>query len=149
MDGLMLRGACRITVRLVWLLLPVVGLLAAAPVASATVAPRLVVTAVKSPPSRLAILSVFRVRDTTRDEGGGRAPASLTAYLLSADRRPSVNDLSVGDRRVPALARGKSSSGQVRLRVPVLAAGGRFYLLACASAGRPVPRCGAEPRRAG
>jgi hypothetical protein len=70
MDGLMLRGVRRITARLVLLLLPMVGLVAVAPVASAMGVSRLVVTAVKSPPSRLAIRSVFRVRDMTRNVGG-------------------------------------------------------------------------------
>jgi hypothetical protein len=109
------------------------GVLAAAPAAAwAARAPKLVVSALQSSPTRPVVLSRFTVKETTHNAGSGTAPASVTAYFLSTDRKLSSDDLPVGQRRVPALKPGKSSTGHVRVTAPVLAAGGTYYLLACA-----------------
>jgi hypothetical protein len=113
------------------------GVLAASPAAAwAAREPKLVVSALQSSPTRPVALSRFTVNEITQNAGSGTAPASVTAYFLSTDRKLSSDDLAVGQRRVPALTHGKSSSGHVRVTAPVLAAGGTYYLLACANDAR-------------
>ena len=131
-------------------LLPVLGALLLAPAASAASGPNLTVTVVKTAATKAPILSRITVTDTTRNRGRGRSPASATAFFLSSDRKPTSSDLPAGTRRVRALGAGRSNTGRVRLTVPVLAAGGNWYVLACAGAvGSPPTPTGAAHCRAG
>jgi hypothetical protein len=134
----------------VGVLLPMLGALLLAPAASAASGPNLTVIAVKTAATKALILSRFTVTDTTRNRGRGRSPASATVFFLSSDRKPSLADLPAGTGRVRALGAGRSNTSRARLTVPVLAAGGTWYVLACAGAvGHPPTSTGAGHCRAG
>ena len=68
--------------------------------------------------------------DTTRNVGGGTAPASSTRYYLSTDSVVDAGDVALGSRAVPSLAPGASDSGSVTFMIPAATAGGLYYLLA-------------------
>ncbi|HXD58612.1 MAG TPA: CARDB domain-containing protein [Thermoleophilaceae bacterium] len=106
--------------------------LLAAPAAVAAGGPDLVVGAVQNPPAKLSVLARLSLRDTTKNKGKRAAAASQTAYFLSTDRKQSVDDIPLGARKVRGLRAGKSKAGSLRVKVPAVAAGGRYYLLACA-----------------
>ena len=71
----------------------------------------LVVTTVSSPPTARAPGSTFTVMDTTRNQGGIAATASMTRYYLSTDAQKAGAILLASGRAVPALAPGTSSVG--------------------------------------
>jgi hypothetical protein len=110
----------------------VCGGLVAAPTAGAASRPDLVVGAVQNPPAKLSVLARLSLRDTTKNKGKGAAGASQTAYYLSSDRKQSVDDILLGARKVRGLRAGKSKAGSLRVKVSPLAAGGSYYVLACA-----------------
>ena len=73
--------------------------------------PDLVVTTVSSPPAARAPGSSFTVMDTTRNQGGIAATASMTRYYLSTDGQKTGAILLASGRAMPALAPGTSSVG--------------------------------------
>jgi hypothetical protein len=79
-----------------------------------------------------------RVIDEVRNVGRRRARATRTRFVLSRDRRRSGDDVLLGQRRVPALSRRRSSRRRLTLRLPADLAGGTWRLLACADATRRV-----------
>jgi subtilisin family serine protease/subtilase family serine protease len=78
------------------------------------------------------------VSDTTKNQGGGSAPASATHYLLSADAVADAGDILLGSRAVPALAAGAVSSGSLIVTIPVGTPTGTRYLIAAADGGNGV-----------
>ncbi|MFL5581313.1 MAG: CARDB domain-containing protein, partial [Gemmatimonadaceae bacterium] len=101
------------------------------------VGPDLTVSSLAAPASAGAGATVS-VTDSTRNAGGGAAPASTTRFYLSADSLPG-GDVLLGARAVPALAPGATDTGTVSLLIPADTAGGSYYLLAVADADGLVP----------
>jgi len=97
----------------------------------------LVVSAWSAPSSAGAGESIT-VTDTTRNQGGGAAPASVTQYFLSANSTLDGADVALGSRTVPALGSGASSSGSITLMLPAEIANGTWYLIAKADATQSV-----------
>jgi subtilase family serine protease/subtilisin family serine protease len=89
----------------------------------------LVVTTLTLPSSVGAGVS-FAVTDTTRNQGGSPADASMTAYYLSTDAVLNPADIPLGGRAVPALGAGASHTGSVTLTIPAGTAAGSYYVLA-------------------
>jgi subtilase family serine protease len=70
------------------------------------------------------------VSDTTRNLGGGAAPATSTWYFLSANNLLDAGDVAIGSRAVGALAAGASDSGTATLTIPAGTASGTYYVIA-------------------
>jgi len=95
--------------------------------------PDLVETLVSSPPSTAVVGGSFSVKDTAKNQGSVSAGASTTRYYFSLDKLKSSGDkLLSGQRAVPILAPGQSSSGTVSVTIPSGTAAGTYFLLACA-----------------
>jgi CARDB len=95
--------------------------------------PDLVETLVSSPPSTAVVGGSFSVKDTAKNLGSVSAGASTTRYYFSLDKLKSSGDkLLSGQRGVPILAPGQSSSATVSATIPSGTAAGTYFLLACA-----------------
>ena len=68
--------------------------------------------------------------DTVMNQGGAPAGASTTRYYFSTNTTLDANDTLVGERAVPALAAGASSSGAIPLQIPPGTAAGNYYFIA-------------------
>src|SRR5439155_892959 len=79
--------------------------------------PGLLITAVTAPWTAGAG-STITVGDTTANQGGGAAGASLTGYYLTTKTYYDGTDTSLGKRSVGALAAGASDSGTLTLSIP-------------------------------
>ena len=95
------------------------------------VGPDLTVTAL-TVPATAGIATVFTATDTTRNAGGGSAPATTTRYYLSLDGLPDAGDLLLGSRAVAALAPGATDTGSASLTIPAGTAGGAYFIVAVA-----------------
>ena len=71
------------------------------------------------------------VADTTTNSGAGPAGASYTFFYMSTDG--VTKGASLGDRYLPSVAAGGSSSGTTSVTLPSNI-GGTYYILACANA---------------
>jgi subtilase family serine protease/subtilisin family serine protease len=91
-----------------------------------------------SAPATVGAGQSITVTDTTKNQGGGSAPASVTHFVLSADAVADAGDTLLGSRAVPALAAGGSSMGSVVLTIPAGTPTGRRYLVAVADGGGSV-----------
>jgi len=104
--------------------------------ASATklqVGPDLIESVVNASATLIGAGSTLQVSDTTINQGGGNSAPSLTQYYLAPYTTKSSNArLLSGNRSVPALGPGTTSSGTLTVTVPSDMAVGSFYLLACA-----------------
>ena len=74
--------------------------------------------------------ATISVTDTTRNQGGGAAPASSTRYYLSSNFTLDSGDTLLGSRAVAALAPGVSDTGTVALTLPLGLTAGTYYLFA-------------------
>ena len=93
-----------------------------------------------SAPANVGAGTPFAVTDTTKNQGGGPADASLTAFYLSTNAVLDALDVPLGSRSVPALGPGVSNTGSVTITIPAGTPGGTYYLLARADAMRlPIP----------
>ena len=72
------------------------------------------------------------VTDTTQNAGGGTAPASSTAFYLSANVMLDAADVLLGSRGVLALAPGASTGASTTVAIPITVATGSYYVLALA-----------------
>lgn len=70
--------------------------------------------------------------DTTRNAGGGTAPATTTRYYLSSNGVPDASDVLLGSRPVPALSPGTTDTATVTLTIPAETAAGSWFVLAVA-----------------
>ena len=70
------------------------------------------------------------VSDTTKNAGGGGAPATQTAFYLSMNTALDAADTLLGTRAVRALEAGGIDSGSMSLLVPLSTTAGSFYVLA-------------------
>lgn len=91
--------------------------------------PDLTVVTLSAPGSATAGTSVT-VRTTITNLGTGAAPGAQATFYLSVDPARSADDVVLGDRVVPALAPGASSSGATAVLLPAGLAPGKYYLLA-------------------
>lgn len=89
----------------------------------------LVISAVTAP-SPIAAGSVVTVTDTTRNQGAGLADGSVTAFYLSTNSILDAADVRLGQRTVPALSGGSSSSGTTDVVIPAETPGGLYFILA-------------------
>jgi CARDB protein len=102
--------------------------------------PDLVVSAVSNPPAVVIRGQKFSVTDTTLNQGGSTAGASITRYYLSLDQVRGPGDKRLGGKRlIPALASGASSTGTVNVKVKLTTKLKTYYLLACADDKKLVP----------
>jgi subtilisin family serine protease/lysozyme family protein len=97
------------------------------------VGPDLVESGVSSTSTSIGPGASLVVSDTTTNQGGGDAGASITQYYLGPFSNKSSNArLLMGNRSVPGLSAGVISQGTVVVTVPANMATGSYYLLACA-----------------
>ena len=64
------------------------------------------------------------------NQGGAAAGASTIRYYFSTNSALDANDTPVGERAVPVLAAGASSSGTIGLQIPPGTAAGTYYFIA-------------------
>ena len=96
---------------------------------SIRVGPDLVVTTFSAPTSAPAGAVVLATQ-TTRNDGGETAAATVTSFYLSSNFTLDGGDLLLATRLVPALGVGASDAGSVSLPIPVSTAPGTWYLIA-------------------
>jgi subtilase family serine protease len=95
--------------------------------------PDLLGDAISNPPTTKARGTTFSVTDTTRNGGTVASGASTTRYYLSLDGLKNAGDtLLTGNRPVPGLAAGASSSGTITVTIPSGTPLNTYFLLACA-----------------
>ncbi len=78
------------------------------------------------------------ITDTTRNQGGGTAPASQTRYYFSSNSVFDGGDVELGIRNVPGLAPGASSSGSTQVTIPTGTPAGTWYVIARADSAEAV-----------
>jgi subtilisin family serine protease/subtilase family serine protease len=100
--------------------------------------PDLVASALSAPAVAGAGESIT-LTETTKNQGGGAAPASTTRYFLSSDTALDTADQEIAARSVPALAPGASSAGSVVAVIPPQTLPGTWHLMALADAAGAVP----------
>lgn len=100
--------------------------------------PDLVVTRVGDPPSEIGRGASFTAQDTTRNQGTVTAGRSSTRYYLSSVPTPGDDLPLAGQHFVAALSAETGSTASVNVTVPVSAALGSYYLVACADNGNAV-----------
>jgi subtilase family serine protease len=73
----------------------------------------------------------FQVSDTTKNQGTGASPESLTSFYLSPNSSWDAADTPIGSRNVPGLAPGASSSApSTTVTIPADMRTGTYYVLA-------------------
>ncbi len=98
------------------------------------VGPDLVVSSLQAP-AAVAAGAVVTITDTVTNQGAGAAGASTSRFYLSLNAALDSNDtLLDGNRAVPALAAGQSSSGSTSITVPAGLSAGTYYIVARADA---------------
>jgi subtilase family serine protease len=93
------------------------------------IGPDLVVTAVSAPSSAVAGTSIS-ASDTTKNQGGDTAVASVTSFFLSSNSSLDVSDVLLATRPVPSLGPGLSDAGSLALAIPVSTTAGTYYIIA-------------------
>ena len=80
-------------------------------------------------PATAAAGSVISVSDTTKNQGQGIAPATMTRFYLSSNTVfEPLADIEIGSRGVGLLASGASASGGASLTIPAGTAPGTLRL---------------------
>jgi hypothetical protein len=98
----------------------------------------LVITAV-TVPAAAAPGAVVSVGDSTKNQGGGAASGSTTAFYLSANLILDAADRFLGSRSVAPLVTGAVDSGTTMVSIPAATTTGTYYVLARADSGNVVP----------
>jgi trimeric autotransporter adhesin len=93
------------------------------------VGPDLTVIALSGPSFTVAGSSIS-VSVTTKNEGGGTAPTSLTRFYLSSNNSLDAGDLLLGAREVSSLGPGLTEAGSALLPIPATTAPGTYYIIA-------------------
>ncbi|HJR59053.1 MAG TPA: CARDB domain-containing protein [Vicinamibacterales bacterium] len=107
-------------------------------VRAVAVGPDLTISAV-SAPSAAAAGEAITISDTVKNQGASGAASSTTTFYLSANATLDASDtLLAGERVVPALAAGASSSGTSTITIPDTTAVGAYYVIAKADGGSAV-----------
>ena len=102
------------------------------------VGPDLVISAI-TVPSAGAAGSSITVADTTKNQGGGSASASVTTFYLSANVLLDPNDVLLGSRPAGPLAPGVSEPASTTLSIPAGTLAGTYYVVAKADGTGVVP----------
>jgi subtilase family serine protease len=105
---------------------------------SIQIGPDLIVTAI-SGPAAAAPGAAILVSDTTKNDGGGPAIASLTRFYLSANAVFDTGDEPLQGRSVQALAVGASSTSSTSVTIPAATPAGLYYIFAKADGDGTVP----------
>lgn len=100
---------------------------------SISVGPDLVVSAISAPTVSGAGESIT-LSDTTKNQGGGAADATLTRFYGSTNTTLDASDTLLGSRSIGGLAAGGSSSGSLTVTIPVGTSVGTLYVLGRADA---------------
>ena len=93
------------------------------------VGPDLVISAL-SIPATAAPGGVVALADTTRNDGPQDAPASTTAFYLSANSSWDTADVRLGARAVPALGTGLGHVTSTDVTIPASTSAGSYYVIA-------------------
>ena len=101
------------------------------------VGPDLTISALTVPPTAGAGTTIT-VTDTTRNAGGGAAPASTTRLYLSTNAVLDAADVLLASRAVAALAPGASDAVSTSVTLPAGIAAGTYYVIASADADNAV-----------
>jgi subtilase family serine protease len=99
--------------------------------ATIKIGPDLIVSPL-SVPQAAAAGGTILVSDTTKNQGGGSAPASQTAFYLSTNNVFDAGDVFLGVRSVPALGASATSAASTSLQIPAGTATGSYYVIATA-----------------
>jgi subtilase family serine protease len=100
------------------------------------VGPDLVVSALSVPAARAG--ATVTVNDTTRNQGGGTAVASVTRFYFSTNAALDGADVPLGSRTVDPLAGGGTSAGGTAVTIPPGTGPGYYYVLAQADSANAV-----------
>ncbi|MGH7554143.1 MAG: CARDB domain-containing protein, partial [Longimicrobiales bacterium] len=93
------------------------------------IGPDLVVTALTAPSSGVAGSSIS-ASDTTKNQGGDTAPASVTRFYLSINSSLDAADVLLATRAVSSLGAGASEAGSASLPIPLSTTAGTYYIIA-------------------
>jgi subtilase family serine protease len=96
--------------------------------ASFQIGPDIVVSALTVPATAGAGQTVS-LSETTRNQGGGQAAASVTRYYLSSNSTLDASDIEIGSRDVPVLAPGAESSQSASVTIPPGTSAGSWYII--------------------
>jgi subtilase family serine protease len=105
---------------------------------SIRIGPDLVVSTLTAPGTAGAG-SVISVSDTTKNQGGGSAAASLTRFYLSDNWSLGATDEPLQARSIPALEIGSASVGSTMVTIPADTPNGSYYLIASADDPENIP----------
>jgi subtilase family serine protease len=106
-------------------------------ITSVRIGPDLMIGAL-SAPANAGAGGTIAVTETTLNQGGGSAGASVTKFYLSQDFSLDANDTPLASRAVPSLAPGGSNSGTTNVTIPSSTSTGLYYLIANADDGAAV-----------
>jgi subtilase family serine protease len=101
------------------------------------VGPDLAVSSMTAPFTAAAGATIA-ISDTTINNGGGAAPASLTRFYLSANLSVEASDTLIGARSVPALNAGGTSAGTSSIQIPANMPAGSYWLIGVADGGQVI-----------
>jgi subtilase family serine protease len=90
-------------------------------------------------PATAAAGEPLQVGDTTKNQGAGPAPASVTSLYLSTNTGWDAADVFLGSRPVSELAVGAVEAASTTVTIPASTAVGSYYILAKADAHGTVP----------
>ena len=93
------------------------------------IGPDLLVTAITATSSAVAGASITAT-DTTKNQGGDTAAASVTSFYLSSNVSLGAGDVLLGSRLVPSLTPGLTGTGSVALVIPESTPAGTYYIIA-------------------
>jgi len=102
------------------------------------VGPDLVVSAITAPAATAAGASIT-VTETTKNQGGGSAPVSVTSFYLSANLALDAADPLLGNRSIGLLSAGGTDAGSTIVTIPANTPSGLYYVFAKADAAVVVP----------
>jgi subtilisin family serine protease/subtilase family serine protease len=98
----------------------------------------LTVTAVTAPSSAVAGTSIS-VGDTTKNQGAGTAPGSVTNFYLSTNLSLDAADVLVASRPVSPLGAGLSETGTAPFFIPASMTAGTYYIIAKSDGDDTIP----------
>ncbi|MBI4698003.1 MAG: DUF1566 domain-containing protein [Nitrospirae bacterium] len=89
-------------------------------------------------PTSAAMGSTITITESVRNDGGGDAGASTTRLYLSTNSTWDAGDTYLGERVVPALAAGVTSSGSTNVAIPSGITAGTYNIIELLDAGLAV-----------
>jgi hypothetical protein len=104
---------------------------------SIKIGPDLVVSAITAPTSAVRG-STIKIKDTTKNSGGGDVGASTTKLYLSTNSTWDAGDAYLGERMVASLAAGTSNAVETSVIIPSGIATGTYYIIAVSDANKVV-----------